>query len=126
MIHLLFGGIAGVHSVVLGPAPWFSIGENFIRQGPAGDVVAHYRNHVWEAHGRQFVRYDCKDRSLINFENAIGEKSENFGPFNDFWVSDGAMYTETKLFAKHMDETQLWHCYETDTYWAWLLIKSAA
>jgi hypothetical protein len=47
------------------------------------------------------------------------------GPFNEFWVSDGAMYTETRLFAKNIEETQLSHCYETDTYWVLLLIEPA-
>ena len=125
MIHLLFGGISGVHSVVLGPAPSFTIDGNFIRQGPYGNIVATYRNHVWQAEGQHFVRYDCKERILVHFENTAREKSEDFGPFGEFWVADGVMYAEAKLFAKHIEETQLWHCYTTDTRWPLLVIKTA-
>lgn len=40
MIHLKFEGGASGPDILLGPAPWFRVGGNFIREGPDGIIVA--------------------------------------------------------------------------------------
>jgi hypothetical protein len=125
MIRLAFGSNDLGYGITLGPAPVFRVGGNFIRQGAEKSIVARYRNHFWEIQGRHFTRYDCVDVASIHFEDATGDPSEPFGPFAYFWVADGTIYAEKNLFAKFMEESQLWHCYPTDTYWPVMVITQA-
>ncbi|WP_434130514.1 hypothetical protein [Methylocaldum sp. GT1BB] len=123
MIRLTFDSGAGGRPEQIGPAPWFRVGGNAIRQGPQGSIVAAYRNHFWETQGRHFTRYDCKEPVRISFENATGEPSEWFGPFAYVSCVDGVVYAEEQLFAKFQEETVIWHCYSTDTYWPVLMLS---
>ena len=124
MIQLRFTGMAG--SASLGPAPWFRIAGNFVRQGPSGLIVGTFREHHWELQSRHFVRYDCSDTVLIHFEDVAGGPTDDYGPFGEFHAADGVMYAANKLFAKFIEETQLWHCYPTENFWPVMVIKSAA
>ena len=40
MIHLRFEGVPSEADLTLGPAPWFRVAGNFVRQGPDGDITA--------------------------------------------------------------------------------------
>lgn len=126
MVHLHFDGRSPSYSLVLGPAPWFRISGNFIRQGPDGTVVATYRHHQWELQGRHFTRWDCKQPSVIHFEDAAGGPTERFGPFQTLYAADGVLYADDELFAKFIEESQLWHCYATENFWPALVFESAA
>ena len=125
MIQLHFAGLSHVESVTLGPAPWFRIAGNFIRQGPDGGIVATFRKHQWEVQSRYFTRWDSKDRAIIHFEDTAGGATENFGPFARCHASDGVMYADEKLFSKFVEESQLWHCYPTENFWPVIVIKPA-
>lgn len=125
MIRLLFGGVAKIHDVALGPAEAFRIAGNFIRQLPSGEIVAHYRNHQWQIGKNHFSRYDCTQPTVIHFEAADGTPSSTFGPFHKLFVADGTLYADEDLFAKFMEETLNWHSYRLETYWPTLVISSA-
>ena len=124
MIKLLFED--GPHKVELGPAPWFRIAGNFIRQGPHGSISGTFRMHHWEVNGHHFARYDCKTPALVHFEDTQGGHCEDFGPFSFLYAQDGVMHAEKDLFAKFIEETQMWHAFATETFWPILVIKSAA
>jgi hypothetical protein len=110
--------------VTLGPAPWFRVAGNFIRQGPHGNIVGTFRRHNWEVESRQYGRIECREPVLVHFEDAAGGPTEDFGPFADFLCLDGALHAGGEVFAKFMEETQLWHCLPTETYWPVLVVKA--
>jgi hypothetical protein len=123
MISLIFESEQLGKSVRLAPAPFFRITGNFIIQGPDGRVAAKFSNHFWDMQGQKYyTQYSCQDRALIHFEDAIGNASEAFGPFDKIAVADGVTYTNGQLFARFTEETQLWHCFSTDTYWLSMMI----
>ncbi|MGE0161033.1 MAG: hypothetical protein AB7T31_16670 [Gemmatimonadales bacterium] len=123
MVHIHFDGRSPTSSLVLGPAPWFRIAGNFIRQGPEGTPVAIYRSHQWDVQGRYFTRWDCKEPGLIHFEDVAGGRTEYFGPFGRFHAADGVLYADDELFAKFIEEAQLWHCYATENFWPVLVFE---
>jgi hypothetical protein len=125
MIHLHFDGPLRAQAVTLGPAPWFRIAGNYIRQGPHNVIVGSYRRHQWEVQAKYFTRYDCRDRAVIHFEDVAGGPTENFGPFPCFHGADGVVYAADKLFAKFIEESQLWHCYPTETFWPVMVVQAA-
>jgi hypothetical protein len=125
MIRLHFRGLSSGDSVVLGPAPWFRVAGNHIRQGPGGEVVAEIRNHQWELRDRFFTRIDCEDRVRVHFEDAGGAPTRRFGPFGAFFAVDGALYADERMLARFTEETQLWHCFPTETFWPVLVIEPA-
>ena len=123
MIKLLFE--EGTHQATLGPAPWFRIAGNFIRQGPHNTIAGTFRMHHWEVGGHHYSRYDCKDPVTIHFEEILGGKSEEFGPFPTMFSQDGVIHAGDGLFAKFIEETQMWHCFRTENFWPIIVIKSA-
>jgi hypothetical protein len=125
-ISLLLEGWNRLDSVALGPAPWFRISGNRIRQGPSGQIVAEFRNHQWQVGGRAYSRLNAKDSTCVRFEDASGVPTEAFGPFNDFSVIDGTIHLRNELFAKFVEETQLWHCCPTETYWPVIVISGTS
>jgi hypothetical protein len=125
MIHLRFEGVPSEADLTLGPAPWFRVAGNFVRQGPDGDITAIFRNHYWEVQGRHYIRYFCDEPFTVNFEDVAGGRGIRLGPFSKLWVEDGVLHADGFLKAKFHEHTQVWHCYETDTYWPVLVIESA-
>ena len=127
MIHLHFFRASSNDALTIGPAPWFRISGNFIRQGPHGAIVGTFRKHVWEVGSEYFPVYECTETNKIHFEDADGGVGPVLGPFYRLRVEDGTVTVEQDTpTAKFMDPTQLWLCYETDTYWPVMVIESAA
>jgi hypothetical protein len=124
VIELHFDG-PGVTPATLGPAPWFRVSGNFVRQGPHGFIVGTFRRHHWEVQSRHFARFDCPAPVAVHFEDAAGGPTEEFGPLAQFFSLDGTLRADGGLFAKFVEETQLWHCVPTETYWPVLVIKPA-
>src|SRR5687768_13201064 len=100
MIRLCLTSTSHPDTVIVGPAPWFRIGGNFMRQGPHGAIAGTYRQHQWEVQARYFTRWDCRERSMVHFEDVAGGPSEDFGPFAEVYAADGVMHVDGKLFAK--------------------------
>jgi hypothetical protein len=124
MIHLRFEGGSSGPDVILGPAPWFRVGGNFIRQGPEATVVATFHNHFWEIQSRRLIRYFCEEPYTVCFEDAAGGEGVRLGPFAKLWMEDGVLHSDDFLKAKFSEQTQIWHVYETDTYWPMMVIES--
>jgi hypothetical protein len=125
MIRLRFDGGTTGANVILGPAPWFRVAGNFIREGPHGVIVGGFRNHYWEVQSRRFVRYFCEEPCTVRFEDALGATGERLGPFSKLWVEDGVLHADDYLKAKFLEQTQVWHFYESDTYWPVMVIAGA-
>jgi hypothetical protein len=126
MIHLHLEQGDTSECADIGPAPWFRVSGNFIRQGPHGEIIGTFRHHHWEVNSRQCVIIRCTEPVLIHFEDAAGGKSEDFGPIDSFQARDGVLLVQGKPFAKFVEETQLWHCYPTENFWPVLVVKSPA
>ena len=126
MILLNLDDGAGGPKVELGPAPWFRVAGNFIRQGPAGEIVGRFRNHYWEVQNRRYIRYFCEAPFSIHFEDIAGGEGVRLGPFTKLWVEDGVLHADGKLKAKFHEQSQVWHCYESATYWPVMMIRSVA
>jgi hypothetical protein len=124
MIHLKFEVTSSGPFVELGPAPWFRVAGNFIRQGPDGDIVGKFIHHYWEVQGRRYVRYFCEAPIVIHFDDAAGGQGVRLGPFSKLWCEDGVLHADDYLKAKFHEQTQVWNHYDTATYWPVLVIES--
>lgn len=127
MISLSFKGVFPGDAASLGPAPWFRIAGNFVRQGPGGDIVATLRQHSWDLGGdTHYVRWDCAQPAMVHFEDAQGGATEAQGPFASLAAHDGVLRADEQLLvAKFYEETQLWHMFKTETYWPAVVINPA-
>ena len=124
MITLKFEDGNQSEPVVVGPAPWFRVAGNFVRQGPHGSIVGSFRNHYWEIHSRALIRYFCEESSVVRFEDSLGGVGVRLGPISKLWVEDGVLHADDVLKAKFHEQSQLWHVYHTDTYWPVMVIES--
>jgi len=125
-IQLVFHGWSAAQRVALGPAPWFRVAGNFIREGPAGEIVAALRNHQWVLKDQHFTRFECAQPVVLHFEDAAGGASPPLGPYGAISVADGALYAGEKLVAKFVEETQLWHCFPTENFWPVVVLSPAS
>jgi len=123
MVRLHFESVIPEHAVTLGPAAYFRISGHLIRRGPENEIVGHYRNHFWEIQGNLFSRCDCRCSASIHFEDTFGGTSNLFGPFDHFFISDGTIYADHKLFARYVDEMSCWQHCDTDSCWPVLVIR---
>jgi hypothetical protein len=41
-------------------------------------------------------------------------------------AADGVLYADDELFAKILEESQLWHCYATENFWPALISPATA
>jgi hypothetical protein len=122
MVRIQFSGAMPSENLMLGPAPYFRITGNFMRVGPDNTVAARYKNHFWEIQGQYFTSYRCVVPIAVHFEDAQGERSSQFGPFASLGVADGVAYADGVLFARLVEESQLWHSYAEGTYWPVMVI----
>ena len=125
MIRLRFSGGDTGEQVTVGPAPWFRVSGNYVRMGPHGTICGTFNMHHWEVDGHHFPRYDSMSEEpvVLHFEDAAGGPTGDFGPFTRLYAEDGVMHADGTLFAKFIEETVLWHCFPTETYWPVLIIK---
>jgi hypothetical protein len=125
MITLNFRGLRSVDDASLRAPAGFRISENFMYELPGNTAVCAYRNHHWWVEEKPFARYDCADRLLMRFQSRDKTPTQVFGPFHTMFVADGTVYADEQLFAKHLDETLLWHSFKLETYWPDLLVLPA-
>ena len=110
MIHLVFAQTAGADPLKVGPFPAFRVEGELLRQSSGSPTIARHSNHLWEVEGRQFFRLDCPGPLNVQFENASGETSRSFGPFQHFSMADGIAYVDRNFFASLAETTGHWYC----------------
>jgi len=125
MIQLRFDSMAGTDTLILGPAPFFTLDGLLLRQGPDGTVVGRYSDHHWEVNGRYVSSYECIGRSYVRFEDIAGNVSRNHGPFQHLRVPNGCCYADQILFAELLEEAGRWVHRVDRTRWSAIVISAA-
>ena len=110
--------------LTLGPAPWFRVDRNELRQGPTESLVGELRNHQWNVKGRHFAIVEATPGSTVQFAGPASA-APPLGPYQDLRLTDGALYADGKLVAKFDDETYLWLCPDTHQAWPAVVVASA-
>ena len=111
-------------SITLGPAPWFRVDRNELRQGPTESLVGELHNHQWNVHGRHFNLVEATTGATLQFASPNGPSSPAYGPYADVRLADGAVYGDGKLIARFDDETYLWRCADTQQAFPAVVVAS--
>jgi hypothetical protein len=111
--------------VTLGPAPWFRVERNELRQGPTESLVGQLRDHQWAVEGRTFAMVQATPNTLLQFAGASGDPEAPSGPYQEVHLADGAFYADGSLVARFDDDTYLWRCVRTQQSWPAVLVTSA-
>lgn len=111
--------------ITLGPAPWFRVERNELRQGPTESLVGELRNHQWNVNGRHFSVLDAGPGTRVQFAADQGPVSAEFGPYTDVRFADGAVYGDGQLIARFEEDTYLWRCVSTHKAWPSVMVISA-
>lgn len=122
MVTLRFAGLSAFDASTLASPAGFRISGNFVRDLVKSKIVAHYRNYHWVVGDKHHSSYECAAPVSMLFEDALGGRSEVYGPFETARAADGAMYCDGELFTRFNDESLLWHAIETRTHWPALII----
>ena len=117
--------LVGPH-ITLGPAPWFRVERNELRQGPTESLVGELQNHQWNVHGRHFAVVEATPGSTLQFAGPTGPASPPYGPYSDVRMADGAVYGDGQVIARFDDETYLWRCALTQKAWPAVVVSSPA
>lgn len=103
-------------------SPVFRVTGNHMRDAD-GRTVATYKRHQWHTEdGGHYSAYTVARAKVQFFDAEGGPPSEMVGPVRVLRATDGTIYADDKLIARMVEESQLWHHYETDTYWRFLVI----
>lgn len=112
--------------VTLGPAPWFRVERNELRQGPTESLVGELQNHQWNVHGRNFAVVEATPGTTVHFDGHGGTVSQSYGPYREMRMADGALYGDGKLIARFDDDTYLWRCADTQKAWPAVVVTPSA
>lgn len=111
--------------LTLGPAPWFRVERNELRQGPTESLVGELRNHQWNVNGRHFAVVEATPGSTLQFAGPGGMATTPTGPYRELQMADGALYADGQLIARFDDDTYLWRCARTHKAWPSLVLGSS-
>ena len=117
--------LLGPH-ITLGPAPWFRVDRNELRQGPTESLVGELHDHQWNVGGQRFTVVEATPGSTLQFASPSGPVSPSYGPYQDVRMADGAVYGDGKLIARFDGETYLWRCAETHEAWPAVVVSGEA
>ena len=110
--------------LTLGPAPWFRVERNELRQGPTESLVGELQDHQWNVRGRRFSMVEANPGTTIQFAGPSGPVMPAYGPYTEVRMADGAFYGDGQLIARFDEETYLWRCTETHKAYAAVLVSS--
>lgn len=116
-------GSAG-QAVSLGPAPSYRIDRRVLYTSDGSTVFGRYAQHYWEVQGHHYTRCDCDKAASVRFEGPNGAAQE-FGPFDQVSIVDGAIRADGRLLATFSDDTESWHCTATNSDWPIVVITKA-
>lgn len=125
MLRVTFKGQTSGDHRTLDPVGGLQLAGNFVRELPSGVALARYERFHWAIGGAAFIGYECEGASLLYFEDALGGKTAEAGPYHRLRVTDGVMYADGVLFARFTEVSQLWLAVELSTHWPMLKIVSA-
>jgi hypothetical protein len=115
--------LVGSH-LTLGPAPWFRVERNELRQGPTESLVGELQNHQWNVRGRNFTVVEVNPGATLQFAGPAGPVSPAYGPYHSVRLADGSVYGDGQLIARFDDETYLWRCADTQQAWPAVVVSS--
>jgi hypothetical protein len=87
-----------------------------------GPVLARHCGHHWEVGGRKFFRVDGDKPVLVYFEDAQGQRSQDFGPFIHFSCADGIAYGDGTEIAHVDPSSREWYCHLDTKRWAEMVV----
>ena len=97
--------------LTLGPSTSFTIEGPFIRQSPDNEIVCRCSQQVWQLADEAASRFECTDRTRVQFEDWQGRTSPLYGPFERLEFENDNCYADDRMFAEFLNGTQRWkHC----------------
>ena len=107
--------------LTLGPAPWFRVERNELRQGPTEILVGEMRGRSWRLAGRPFPTLEANG-TLLRFAGHGAPSGAAQGPYRELRFVDGSLYGDGQLVAYFDDETYLWRESQTSRSWPSVLL----
>jgi len=109
----------------VGPAPWFRITRNCVRQGPHDEPVAIFENSAWHADGERFTSSDVEGATAIQLDDESPDRVEVFGPFDFVRIANAVLWTNSQPLVKLSSETGHWQHVKTKHDWSEVVITPA-
>jgi hypothetical protein len=99
-----------------GPAPFFELDGEELRQGPDRLVIAHHVQHGWRVGGQNYSSWEVEGPLIAIFTHTPGSGagSRTLGPFSHLRVANGFAYGDTRLFAEFTEAPSKW-CSKPDS-----------
>lgn len=119
MLTLHFHSPAGS---ILGPSRGFSIDGPSIRQAPHEEIVARFAYGMWHVRDEQgtevaALRFTCRDRSLLRFEDHQGRLSPIYGPFRTLHFREESLFGDGEPLAILLPTSHRWQHRATGVRW---------
>lgn len=125
MIRFLFEETDPMRREETPSSAYFRFDHEAIQRGPDNQVVArHLPSGLWETTDNRHLRGNCVGKAQICFEDANGDASRCFGPYDRVRFVDGAIYAGNKVVALFLDDSRRWVSTVDHTEWPAVVVKA--
>jgi len=123
-LSITFSGLTG-EPMTYERLPRVRFEGEVVRIDPGGAIIAEHRVQTWEAQGRRYMRLECRGPLRVYFERASGQRSEAFGPFDNFSCVDGVAYANHEVFAFADRAIGDWYAHPSGQHWPLMVVVPA-
>jgi hypothetical protein len=110
-----------------GPAPFFEIDREALRQGPDREVIARHIQHAWRVGHLNYSSWEVEGPLITIFADTLEPKAESrtMGPFSHLRVANGFAYGDTLLIAEFSETVSKWCSKAGSDYWPIIELRAA-
>jgi hypothetical protein len=93
-----------------GPAPFFELDRETLRQGPDRLVIARHIQHAWRVGRQNYSSWEVEGPLIATFTDTPNPSagSRTIGPFSHLRVANGFAYGDTCLVAEFTEAVSKW------------------
>jgi hypothetical protein len=126
MIVIRMAGGFG-QSEFFGPAPFFELDREALRQGPERTVIARHVRHAWQVGQQHYSSWEVEGPLIAIFTDTLDQSvgSLTMGPFSHLRVANGFAYGDTRLVAEFTETISKWCSKLDDECWPVIELRSA-
>jgi hypothetical protein len=110
-----------------GPAPFFELDRDALRQGPERVVIARHVRHAWVSGRSQFSSLEVQGPVLAIFTDTLKPQGvgRTLGPFMQLRVAGDFAYGDSQPLAEFAETIAQWCARPDPTCWPLIELRSA-
>ncbi len=125
LVIRMVGGFGRIES--FGPAPFFELDREALRQGPDRRVIARHVQHAWRVGEENYSSWEVEGPLIAIFTDSLNARAQlrTMGPFSHLRVANGFAYGDTRLLTEFAEAAAKWCSKEDSECWPVIELRAA-